>query len=52
MEAFKIGMLVIWKKSCLSYQDVSYYIGKGKIGYAWHDDLKIYNKPRDLEEFF
>ena len=41
------------EKSCLSYQDVSYYIGKGKTGYALHiDDLKIYYEPKELDEFY
>lgn len=38
--------------SCLSYDEVSSYIGKDKIGYAWHiSELKIYDKPRELGEF-
>ena len=38
--------------SCLSYDEVSSYIGKDKIGYAWHiSELKIYDKPKELREF-
>ena len=40
------------KKSCLSYGEISRYIGTNKIGYSWHiSDLKIYDKPRELSEF-
>lgn len=40
------------EKSCLTYDEISNYVGKNKIGYAWHiDDLKIYDKPKELSEF-
>jgi hypothetical protein len=52
-------------KSCLTENELFEYLGeptqiKGEYhltyelnGYAWHiDDLKIYDEPRDLEEFF
>ena len=38
---------------CLSAQEIFDYIGIGKHLYAWHiSDLKIYDKPRELSEFF
>lgn len=41
------------EKSCLTYDEISNYIGKDKIGYAWHiDDLKIYDKPKELNKFY
>lgn len=37
---------------CLSYDEVKDY-GKGKTLYGWHiSDLKIYDKPKELSEFF
>lgn len=40
------------ERSCLSYEDVSVYIGRGKRGYGWHiSNLKIYNSPKKLDEF-
>ena len=40
------------EKSCLTYNEISNYVGKGKFGYAWYiSDLKIYDKPKDLSEF-
>lgn len=51
------------KNTCLSFNDFMDYIGYGdyhdgwgrkewSIGYAWHiDDLKIYDKPKELSEF-
>lgn len=41
-----------YKSMCLSYDEVKDY-GKGKTLYGWHiSDLKIYDKPRELIEFF
>lgn len=41
-----------YKSMCLSYDEVKDY-GKGKTLYGWHiSDLKIYDKPRELSEFF
>ena len=38
--------------TCLTYRQVADY-GKGKTLYGWHiSDLKIYNNPRELSEFF
>lgn len=39
-------------KLCLSYGDLNKY-GNKKTLYAWHiSDLKIYDKPKELSEFF
>ena len=38
--------------SCVPYDEISEYIGKGRIGYGWHiSDLVIYDKPKELSEF-
>lgn len=40
------------KRSCLTYEQIAEYIGLNKKGYAWHiDDLKIYDEPKELNEF-
>lgn len=37
---------------CLSYEELEAYLGKS-VGYGWHiSDLKIYDKPKELEEFY
>ena len=37
--------------TCLSDAEIPYY-GKGKVLYGWHiSDLKIYDKPKELNEF-
>lgn len=37
---------------CISFSDFDAYLG-GKHGYGWHiSDLKIYEKPRELSEFW
>lgn len=42
----------IARQSCLDYDDMVNYLGN-KDGYGWHiADLKIYNKPRELSEFW
>lgn len=49
----------ILRDSCLTYQQLTDYIGCGDVdnwtfenGYAWQiDDLKIYDKPKELSEF-
>lgn len=39
-------------QSCLYYDDMVSYFGN-KDGYGWHiSDLKIYDKPRELSEFY
>lgn len=41
-----------YKSMCLSYDEVKDY-GKGKTLYGWHiSDLKIYDKPKELNEFY
>lgn len=41
------------EKSCLTYDEIANYIGANKNGYAWHiSDLKIYDKPKELGEFW
>lgn len=40
------------KKMCLTAQELFNYIGVGKHLYGWHiSDLKIYDKPKKLNEF-
>lgn len=40
------------KDTCLSSEDVEKY-ANGKVVYGWHiSNLKIYNKPRELSEFW
>lgn len=40
------------RASCLNFDDMKNYL-KDKDGYAWHiTDLVIYNKPKELFEFF
>ncbi len=42
----------IARQSCLDYDDMVNYLGD-KDGYGWHiSDLKIYDKPEKLSEFF
>lgn len=41
-----------YESMCLSYDEVKNY-GKGKTLYGWHiSDLKIYDKPKELSEFY
>lgn len=41
-----------YKAMCLSYDEVKNY-GKHKTIYGWHiSDLKIYDKPKELSEFY
>ena len=42
----------IARQSCLEYDDMVGYLGN-KDGYGWHiSDLKIYDKPKELGNFF
>ena len=42
---------VLLKAACMSKEAAEKYL-KGRDGYGWHiSDLKIYDKPRDLDEF-
>lgn len=39
--------------TCLTQDEMFDYIGAGNYGYGWHiSDLKIYDKPKELSEFF
>lgn len=39
--------------SMLTPQEIVSYIGNGQTGYGWHiSELKIYDKPKELSEFF
>ena len=39
-------------ETCLTYRQVADY-GKGKTLYGWHiSDLKIYDRPRELSDFY
>lgn len=39
--------------TCLTKDEMFDYIGAGNYGYGWHiSDLKIYDKPKELSEFF
>ena len=43
----------ILKNSCLTYTDLHSYIGSGNRGYGWHiSNLKVYNEPKELSEFY
>lgn len=56
-KVFENGSVQNWnaynlEKSCLTYEQISDYVCCEKTGYAWHiDDLKIYDKPKELSEF-
>jgi predicted transcriptional regulator len=40
------------EKSCVAYDELVEYIGKGKVGYGWGiSDLVIYDEPKELSEF-
>ena len=39
--------------TCLTDKQMIDYLGNGKSGYGWHiSDLKMYDKPRYLDEFY
>ena len=39
--------------TCLTQDEMFDYIGADNYGYGWHiSDLKIYDKPKELKEFF
>lgn len=43
----------ILSATCLSQDEIFDYIGVDNYGYGWHiSDLKIYDKPRELSEFW
>lgn len=52
----KDGVFAYWipeeKETCLAYEEILAY-GNGKTLYGWHiSGLKIYDKPRELSEFY
>lgn len=62
MEPYKLNILAtgmyykpadeLLKAACLSESEAEKYL-KGGDGYGWHiSDLKIYDKPRELDEFY
>lgn len=56
-KVFEDGAIQDWYckdlgESCLTEEELAEYVGKGKIGYAWHiSDRTIYKKPKELSEF-
>ena len=41
------------QQMCLTVDKIKTYLGNKNIGYNWHiSDLKIYDKPRELSEFY
>lgn len=54
---FENGSVQYWnfhelEKSCLTYNELSKYIGKNRKGYAWRiSDVVIYDEPREIGEF-
>ena len=56
-EWFKNGCVQVLEsaglyKSCLTYEDVSAYVGIGKTGYAWHlTNMILYDAPKSLRAF-
>lgn len=49
---YEYGWKIGEAEDCLSFDELDFYLG-GKRGYGWHiSDLKIYNKPKDLNEFY
>ena len=58
INVFDNGSIQNWlfehmERSCLAYEELTDYIGNGKTGHGWHiSDLKIYDAPKDLNEFW
>ena len=47
------NVIKILSATCLSQNEMFDYIGVGNYGYGWHiSDLKIYDKPKKLSEFY
>lgn len=50
------GDCELCRESCLSYSEIKNYVGLGfhdRPFYAWHiDNLIVYDKPKELEEFY
>lgn len=48
----EIAHIFTEKNMCLSYKELAEYLN-GKVGYCWHiSDLKIYDKPKEISEFY
>lgn len=46
-------VIEILSSTCLSQNEMFDYIGGGNYGYGWHiSKLKIYDKPKELREFY
>lgn len=50
---FDRDLVAIGRTTCLAPSSIISYIGEGHHGSAWHvRDLKIYDKPMELDRFF
>ena len=46
-------MVEISRTTCLSFDEIAEYLGRGNTGSAWHiRDLKIYDMPMELGRFY
>lgn len=46
------GIDNLYERTCLNFEDIFAYIGEG-FGYGLHiSELKIYDKPREISEFY
>ena len=58
INVFNNGTIQDWTryhldKSCVPYDDMVMYIGCNRSGFGWHiSDLKVYDKPKELTEFY
>lgn len=58
IKVFENGSIQYWEflhlcRTCLSYDELAHYIGNGKTGFGWVISyLKIYDKPKELNEFY
>jgi predicted transcriptional regulator len=49
----ELSMSIIEESSCVDIDELLKYKGKKDIIYGWHiSDLKIYDEPKELSEFF
>lgn len=49
---YEYGWKIGEAEDCLSFEELDFYLG-GKNGYGWHiSDLVIYDKPRELTDFY
>lgn len=41
------------QQMCLPVEEIKKYLGQKNLGYNWHiSDIKIYDKPKELREFY